>query len=259
MTRRLGIVSAAFAMALAMAPRGADAQTIFVCVSSNSGTAILGVAQNGNCPPNSPTVTWTKMSLNVVGPPGPQGPAGPAGPTGATGPAGPIGPAGATGPTGPIGPAGPTGATGAPGSALGASSFGCNPSPITPNGSLSPFSPQGAFGSSGVTYASGATNFVLQPGSYLVAFNLSGVTVKSSTSQTGPVNVGVIELVNGNNIYDFVGSGTLSIGVAIFPVIGSQLLQISGPNTTVGFNFQFDSANPITFILGCSIIFTRLQ
>ena len=86
---KLLLASVAAIGLLLVGPQKTSAQTIFVCVSSNPNNAILGAAENGNCPPNSPTVTWTKMPLNTAGPPGPQGPAGPAGPSGPAGPAGP--------------------------------------------------------------------------------------------------------------------------------------------------------------------------
>jgi hypothetical protein len=94
MTRGLGIVGAAFVMAL-LAPRSADAQTFFACVNPTTGL-IQVVAESANCPPN-----WNKISWNAVGP---QGPAGPPGPQGPAGPPGPQGSAGPTGPAGPIGP-----------------------------------------------------------------------------------------------------------------------------------------------------------
>ena len=99
MTRTSGIVGAAFVAALALAPISADAQQIFACVNTSTGTLHI-VAQNVSCKSNETPLTW-----NVVGP---QGPIGPAGPTGATGPAGPAGPAGPTGATGPAGPIGPS-------------------------------------------------------------------------------------------------------------------------------------------------------
>ena len=59
---------------LLVGPQRASADVIFACISSNSGNAILGVAENGNCPPNNANVTWTKVSLNTStsgGMPGP--------------------------------------------------------------------------------------------------------------------------------------------------------------------------------------------
>jgi hypothetical protein len=91
MTRGLGIVGAAFAIALVLAPRSADAQTFFACVNSTTGLLYV-VAANANCPPASSGFSWTKISWNAVGPQGPAGPPGPQGPTGASGPAGPAGP-----------------------------------------------------------------------------------------------------------------------------------------------------------------------
>jgi hypothetical protein len=61
MTRGLGIVAAAFVVALALAPRSADAQVIYACVQSPVGTLIV-VAANTNCPPPSGGVTWTKTN-----------------------------------------------------------------------------------------------------------------------------------------------------------------------------------------------------
>jgi hypothetical protein len=51
MTQGLGIVGAAFVVALALAPRSADAQQIFACVSNGSG-AIKIVAPNATCSKN---------------------------------------------------------------------------------------------------------------------------------------------------------------------------------------------------------------
>jgi len=64
MTRELGIVGTAFAVALALVPRSADAQAIYPCVSSIGSIAI--VAANAPCPPSAGGPTWTKTILNTV-------------------------------------------------------------------------------------------------------------------------------------------------------------------------------------------------
>ena len=58
MSRGLGIVGAAFAMALALAPRGADAQQISACVNNSSGTIHI-VGQNVPCQNNEVSLTWS--------------------------------------------------------------------------------------------------------------------------------------------------------------------------------------------------------
>jgi hypothetical protein len=49
MTRGLGIVGALFVVALALAPRSADAQQIFACVRPKGEIRII--AQGATCPP----------------------------------------------------------------------------------------------------------------------------------------------------------------------------------------------------------------
>src|SRR5262249_35714660 len=85
MTRGLGIVGTAFVVALALAPRNADAQQISACVNNHSGDVRI-VAQGASCKGGESPLTW-----NVAGPAGPQGPQGI---QGAQGPQGIQGPAG---------------------------------------------------------------------------------------------------------------------------------------------------------------------
>jgi Collagen triple helix repeat (20 copies) len=181
MRRGLGIVGAAFVVALALAPRSADAQQIFACVNDDG--VIRIVAPNATCPRNEKKLVW-----NVAGPSGPMGPAGPTGPTGATGPQGPAGPAGPQGPTGATGatgPAGPAGARG-PGGALAASSFQCvsGQTLIGPDATPIPLN----FSASGVSFGTGIgtpatppfSSFTLQTGIYQI--HLSGSTFVNNTS-----------------------------------------------------------------------------
>jgi len=58
MSRGLGMVGAAFVMALALAPRGADAQQIFACVNNSSGTIHI-VGQNVACQNNEVSLKWS--------------------------------------------------------------------------------------------------------------------------------------------------------------------------------------------------------
>jgi len=56
MTRALGIVGAAFILALALAPRSADAQQIFACVRPKGEIRII--AQGATCHPSEHLVAW---------------------------------------------------------------------------------------------------------------------------------------------------------------------------------------------------------
>src|SRR5262249_10510592 len=58
MSRGLGIVGAAFVMALALAPRDADAQQISACVNNSSGTIHI-VGQNVPCQNNEVSLKWS--------------------------------------------------------------------------------------------------------------------------------------------------------------------------------------------------------
>jgi hypothetical protein len=234
MARGLGIVGAAFVVALGLAPISAQGQQIFACVNNSSGTIHI-VGQSGSCGSNEMALTW-----NVVGP---------------------IGPAGPTGATGPQGPTGATGPQGAPGSALGASEFSCGgPAGLTNGGPLfgnrNSYTPLASFGS-GITYAPMATTFVLQqPGNYLLQLSVYDVQI----SITGPpvAQLQVPVLVNGNQVDLFSESSSVVNEAAIFTMTRNKLLQISGANTTVGFNVNFNASGFATHG-GCGIIFTRLQ
>ena len=179
MTRGLGIVGAAFVVALALAPISADAQQIVACVNNSSGTIHVVVQAGQSCQGNEVTLIW-----NIIGPPGPQGPAGPPGPVGPVGPVGPQGPQGVAGVAGPPGPQGPQGPAGPPGTVMPISDFQCvvpqQISQSSPTGSLFLFQP-GASGvnlDGGVLTAGATFNaFVFQHGSYtlqLVGFGFVG-------------------------------------------------------------------------------------
>jgi hypothetical protein len=151
-----------------------------------------------------------------------------------------------------------------PGSALGASQFSCaGTADLVPNGA--PLSaPRGytagvTFGSSGVTYTPPGSTFVLQPGGYQVQLIVPEVLV-TIPGAGGQASLEVNVLVNGNVVDTQGGGGQLSEGKAAFDVIGALLLQISAPNTVVGFNVAFSPNIPQqVFLNGCRIVFTRLQ
>jgi hypothetical protein len=104
-----GVLSAS---SLVVSPAVAQNNTIYSCVTKNSG-AVRIVSATTTCTSKELLVTWNIMGpqgpIGLTGSPGPQGPQGPMGLTGAMGPAGPQGP---SGPQGAQGPAGPVGATG---------------------------------------------------------------------------------------------------------------------------------------------------
>lgn len=121
-----------------------------------------------------------------IGAPGPQGPAGPAGAIGATGPqgpigetgaTGPIGATGATGPQGPIGPQGPVGPQGPAGTVLSFADFYAlmppdNAAPIAPGADVA-FPQNGPVGGTNITRLSDTEFTLLDPGIYLVQFQVS--------------------------------------------------------------------------------------
>lgn len=121
-----------------------------------------------------------------IGATGPQGPAGPAGAIGATGPqgpigetgaTGPIGATGATGPQGPIGPQGPVGPQGPAGTVLSFADFYAlmppdNAAPIAPGADVA-FPQNGPVGGTNITRLSDTEFALLDPGIYLVQFQVS--------------------------------------------------------------------------------------
>src|SRR5262245_27989522 len=93
---------------LAVSPAVAQNNTIYSCVTKNSG-AVRIVSATTTCTSKELLVTWNMM--------GPQGPQGPIGLTGSPGPEGSQGPIGLTGAMGPEEPQGPSGLQGAQGPA----------------------------------------------------------------------------------------------------------------------------------------------
>jgi hypothetical protein len=217
MTRGLGIVGAAFVVALGLAPINAQAQQIVACVNNNSGLVTI-VAPNATCPNNSSRIAW-----NVAGPPG---------------------------------------------TALGASAFSCDikgGNLLTDGGSLAGNSGHFLVGSSfgsGISYNNGTT-FLLQPGIYLLQLSVPDVFLTYPSSQGGSTAVFILHLmVNGTDpgLLDITGSNnTIPNSTGAFVAVnGNQLLNISGANTMIGFNVNFNTNQAVTSG-GCQIIFTRLQ
>ena len=244
MTRWLGIVGAVFVVALALAPRAADAQQIFACVNNSDGTTRI-VAQNVTCRNNERLLAW-----NIVGP---QGPMGSAGPTGATGPQGPAGPAGAQGPTGPQGPMGATGATGPQGPAggvLALSSYTCSPD------QLIPFLSSINFGSNGISLGSGIStmgvqfnSIVLQPGIYQIQLSGTGFTNQSNSVAF------IVPYLNGSANAAIAWPTVLGLSGGFNVVGGAHLVQVTQLNTTLQFQFASDGNTTGS----CELIITRFQ
>ena len=115
-----------------------------------------------------------------------------------------------------------------------------------------------------IGFANGTT-FMLQTGNYLVQLSVPAVFLEfpATTTGTGSISIGVE--VNGNSSgRTITGTGPISSGVfpsegvVYVPMNVNELLQISGPNTVVGFTVSF-SATAASLTDGCRIIFTRLQ
>jgi hypothetical protein len=145
--------------------------------------------------------------------------------------------------------------------ALGASQFSCGGgTSLTQAGPLfgsnGGYTPGVTFGS-GITYAPMATNFVLQPGIYLLQLIVYEVGVIATGGDF--TSFRVIESVNGSSVAFFSTESALVNTKAKFQLTGIKLLQVSAANTTVGFSVVFGFNNTATSILDCGIIFTRLQ
>ena len=251
MTRGLGIVGAAFVVALGLAPISAQGQQIFACVNNSDGTMRI-VAQNVTCRNNERSLAW-----NIVGP---QGPIGPAGAAGATGPAGPMGAAGATGPAGPVGaagatgPAGPTGPQGLAGGPLALGSFACVSGQSIPFGSSINFT--GTSSGSGIS-TSGASILlqpagVSQPGIYQIQLS-NGATEFAAPNNAMTFIVAYLNVSARIDISWTTVPGPAAGGLVI--VGGAHLLQVSQPNSTLQFQFITDGNTTGD----CALIITRLQ
>jgi hypothetical protein len=253
MTRGLGIVAAAFVMALVLAPVSADAQ-IFACVTNSDGTLRI-VAPNTTCRNSEHSLTW-----NVAGPQGPQGIQGL---TGATGPAGPQGIQGLTGATGPQGAMGNTGATGAPGQALAARDFLCA---SQDNGALvamkflDPVS-QGSpglgtsFGSSISTGTAPFDSFMLQPGVYQIHLRGQQVVVTElGAGSAAPINLSLnsINTAGWSTTVPYF-FGTLAL---VDIVGGDRLLTVTQSNSVI----QILGGSPMRFdVPTCYLAITQLK
>jgi Collagen triple helix repeat (20 copies) len=276
MTRGLGIVGAAFVVALGLAPVSADAQQIFACVGPLGVVRI--VAPNATCPGNETKLVW-----NVTGPQGPMGPAGPAGAAGAQGPAGPAGPqgpagaAGAQGPTGPAGPQGPAGAAGAqgpagpagpqgPGGALAGGDFQCNvQGQAVSAGQPFVFQQAGAiFGTAISTVGFTFSSFLLQHGIYQIHFSGGRLT---TPQYFFPLIYGVLNNapVAGPGSSPPVATWIVSPAILTgFPnanfvdVIGGDRLVSIGSDNTV-FSIIEDPRSDIASNAGCELVITKLQ
>ena len=251
MTRGLGIVGAAFVVALGLAPISAQGQQIFACVNNSDGTTRI-VAQNTTCRNNERSLAW-----NIAGP---QGPMGSAGPTGATGPQRPAGPAGAQGPTGPQGPMGAPGATGATGpqgpqgpagGPLALSSFACS------QDQLIPFLSSINFGSNGINnLGSGIStmgvqfnSIVLQPGIYQIQLSGTGFTNQSNSVAF------IVPYLNGSANAAIAWPTVLGLSGGFNVVGGAHLVQVTQLNTTLQFQFASDGNTTGS----CELIITRFQ
>jgi len=118
-------------------------------------------------------------SVGPQGPQGLQGEPGPQGPAGATGAAGPQGPQGEAGPQGPVGPQGPQGPQGEPGPAGTALAFADFYALLPPDdeasiapGEAVPFPRDGINSGTNITRLSDTEFGLLEPGIYLVQFQL---------------------------------------------------------------------------------------
>ena len=166
---------------------------------------IAGVA--GLTGPQGPTGPTGPQGLQgVPGPQGPTGPTGAQGPTGSTGPQGlqgvpgpqgPTGPTGAQGSTGPTGPQGPTGPTGAQGAVPDDSfaSFANFQMQLTPNSLIVLF--PDITDSTGNIAAVDSTHIRLEPGYYLISYEVSVLFNSANYMQVTPSYNGAPHLETG--------------------------------------------------------------
>jgi hypothetical protein len=123
------------------------------------------------------------------------------------------------------------------------------------------FTPGVHFGS-GIGY-NGSTNFLLQPGIYLVQLSVNFVDMRADP---GFVVVGQIFVNVGGGVptQTIVGvapaivAGQLDAWV---PVNGNLLLQVVNANSVVNFTVTFasNSLSSVSLPFGCQIIFTQLK
>jgi hypothetical protein len=251
MLRKLLFSGLAVIGLLLAGPQKANAQTIFVCVSSNPNNAILGVAANGNCPPNNATVTWTKMALGAAGPPGPQGPAGPVGPVG---PAGPAGPTGATGATGATGPAGP------PGGLAAGANYQCVPGQTLPPGPPFSFQPAVDFVNFGSAISTAGTppftSFTLQPGIYQI--NLSG---NGFAGAQGVVVRQIPAFLNGTEVAIWNTIADASNPASVTNIVGGdRLVTVGAANSSFTISAEpLPAQAPFSTAAACWLVITKVQ
>ena len=152
----------------------------------------------GSTGPQGPTGSTGPQGLQGV--PGPQGPTGPTGPQGPTGPTGAQGPTGSTGPQGlqgvpgPQGPTGPTGAQGAvPDDSF--ASFANYQMQLTPNSLIVLF--PDITDSTGNIAAVDSTHIRLEPGYYLISYEVSVLFNSANYMQVTPSYNGAPHLETG--------------------------------------------------------------
>src|SRR5262249_51687554 len=104
-------------------------------------------------------------------------------------------------------------------------------------------------------------NFVLQLGIYLVQLttNVERQFSAAVLPATPVSRLGVDVKVNANLVDTFFGYGVIVDKNIAFPVIGDTLLQITDPNSVVGFNVQFPGLILLFDVNDCRVVFTRLQ
>ena len=145
--------------------------------------------------PQGPTgPTGAHGPTGPTGPQGVPGPQGPTGPTGAQGPTGPTGPQGLQGVPGPQGPTGPTGAQGAvPDDSF--ASFANYQMQLTPNSLIVLF--PDITDSTGNIAAVDSTHIRLEPGYYLISYEVSVLFNSANYMQVTPSYNGAPHLETG--------------------------------------------------------------
>jgi len=153
------------------------------------------------------------------GPIGPQGPIGTVGPTGATGETGATGPTGPTGATGETGATGPTGPTGAVATNEIAEFTGTAQTPAT-NTPVSLTQNFNNFSDEKVSSGNDGNSVILQPGTYIIEYNVSATGADQAKS--------LALYSNGSQISQTVSSSNES-GV----LTGKTVLTIADSNTQI--------------------------
>ena len=163
-------------------------------------------------------------------------------PTGGSGPTGPTGPQGAAGPTGPQGiqgrdgPTGPTGAPGTPGTEAAASFF--SDLREVPSGTPIPLYPLTPDPTGAITPAPDYLSLLLQPGFYLVTFDVAAVLLQPGYLQVTPAVGGVPQVNLG--VYFRTAVGDSSAG-------GSRTFLFNAPAATT-FSLTYSASAPTTSV-----------